>query len=236
MGQADLAARLPRGNKVKRAKRLYYPIVLAALGMGLSLPALAHDPQLSGIRILYQDDAVLVNVTTHISQLQEGEQRAQEKLTSSELDLAVRHRLHLRFDGADYTPGEANIIQDNANDLLIWQARFPRTAHNAEVLARIYPENATSRTVVTLLKDGMAFQETLLDTGHPDLRLAPAKQTAPKPAGSRSPDQGIGPVFGGVFTLLLACLGLRSIRGWVRGREAGSWGDQRRREPVSGPG
>ncbi|HLK55584.1 MAG TPA: hypothetical protein VKU00_03420 [Chthonomonadaceae bacterium] len=207
---------------------LSYSLLASALAVVLTIPARAHDSQLSGIRILYQEDAVLVNVTTHLSQLAQAEHREVGSMTSAARDLAVRRRLKLRLDGKDFTPEKVNLIQDNANDLLIWQARSARPAARAEVLARIYPEAAPSRTVVTILKDGLTVQETLLDAAHPDLLLTPAlhNRTVPVEAEATRSTSGVvsaGFPLGvgiGLFALLAASLALICGRGAARRQEA----------------
>ena len=142
--------------------------------VGWAAPARAHDPSLSGIRILYRRNDAVVNVTTHLSRLRRAEGRGDAPMTPGEIDGAVRRRLRVRFDGRDFVPARSNVISDNAADFLSWQTVTPTPVGNCEVLARLYPEDPQSRTVVSVLRDGQVVQETLLDADNADfLRSQP---------------------------------------------------------------
>src|ERR1041385_7583106 len=73
--------RLPEGSPMLRPASV---ILLAALCVlvGVALPARAHDPSLSGIRILYRREDVVVNVTTHLSRLEKAEGRDKGAMSS----------------------------------------------------------------------------------------------------------------------------------------------------------
>lgn len=192
-----------------RYYRLALLCMLLAL-LGAASPARAHDVSLSGIRVLYRRQDVVVNVTTHISRLLRAEGTGRTTMTPVELDLAVRRRLHLRFGGKDLVAQHANVIGDDANDLLTWQTVLPASIATCEVLVRLYPEDPNSHTVVTLIRDGQVFQEALLDAAHPDLLRS---QPAPKPVtvALRYIHEGVGHIFGGpdhvLFVLGLILLG-----------------------------
>lgn len=187
-------------------------LIVACLCGSLTFPALAHDPSLSGIRILYRRNDVVVNVTTHISRLREAEGKGQMTLSTAELDQAVRRRLHIRFDGKAWIPGGVNVIGDNTNDLLSWQAVVTAPVRECEVAERLYPEDGSSRTVVTILRDGQVIRETLLEETHPDL-LRAQPPPGPLDTARRYVREGIGHIFGGqdhvLFVLGLILLGGR---------------------------
>jgi hypothetical protein len=129
----------------------------------------AHDPALSGLRIIARKDDVVVTVITHISRLAKAEGQDPHHVSQEELDRDVRKRLHLRSDGQLISPGKAQIIEDTPNDLLTWQT-VDKPTTNWEVLSRLYPEDPTSVTVVTFLNEGRCTKETILDSIHPNLR------------------------------------------------------------------
>ncbi len=131
-------------------------------------PALAHDPSLSGIRILYRRHDVVVSVLTHLSRLRRAEGWGDAAMTASEIDRAVQRRLRVRFDGNEFVPTQANVIDDNASDMLSRQTVITVPVKESEILARLYPEDPQSRTVVSLMRDGQTVQETLLDAEHPN--------------------------------------------------------------------
>ena len=126
----------------------------------------AHDPSLSGIRILFRKGDVVVNVTTHISRLVRAEGDGKTTLSPVTMDLAVRRRLRVIIDGKAFVPAKANVIGDNANDLLTWQAISPKPARDCDVTSRLYPEDPASRTVVSVLRDGVSIREALLEETH----------------------------------------------------------------------
>jgi hydrogenase/urease accessory protein HupE len=135
----------------------------------LASPATAHDPSLSAVRIVYRGNDAVVSVNTHISRLMRAEGRSSSvAITSAELDNAVRERLHLSFDGKTFIPQKSFVLADSANDLLSWQTIVePSPSNNWQLLARIYPEDETSRTVVTIIRNGQPIDEALLDWQHP---------------------------------------------------------------------
>lgn len=164
----------------------------AALALLLLLPAWAHDPQLSGIRILVSPGKTVVSVTTHEKQLRAAEGKALDPVG---IDLAFRKRVRLRFGGRDFTPTKTELLRDTPNDLLTWQATVDQEAQDPEVLACFYPEDASSKTVVTFLKDGQPVLETILDASHPSFA-----QAAPESAGRvflRFLREGVLHIFGG---------------------------------------
>lgn len=183
--------------------------ILCALAVVVS-PAGAHDLGLSGIRVLYRSHDVVVNVTTPISRLLRAEGQGQAVLTPPEMDLAIRRRLHVRFDGRPLAAPQAHVIADTAADMLSWQTVLTGPVHTCEVTARLYPEDQNSRTVVVLIRDGEVFQEALLDSSHPGfLRSRPP--LSPFGVALRYLQEGIGHIFGGpdhiLFVLGLILLG-----------------------------
>ncbi len=133
----------------------------------------AHDPSLSGIRVLFRQSDVVVNVTTHISRLVRAEGGGRPGLNPVETDVAIRKRLRILIDGKKPAIGQPVIIGDSTNDLLTWQLVVPGVAAHAEVLARLYPEDEASRTLYSEVRDGVVKREALLDAQHPDLADTP---------------------------------------------------------------
>lgn len=172
--------------------RIVAAILLCTLWL---VPAQAHDPLLSGLRILADSGQTVVSVTTHQSELVKAEGKS-GKLSDEELEAALRRRLRLRFAGQDFAPeGSTSLLRDDINDVVTWQTTVSGEQTNLEVLARLYPENPTSRFAVTVLKGGVPVQETLLDADHPSL-------TAPEPRDGfavalRYLQEGVRHIFGG---------------------------------------
>ncbi|WP_309709786.1 HupE/UreJ family protein [Armatimonas sp.] len=190
-------------------------LVLALLALFFALPARAHDPMLSGLRVIVGEGKTVVSVTTHLSLLTEAEGKPLEPLT---MDLAFRKRVRLRFSGTDFAPQKTNLLRDDPNDLVTWQATLDKEVTDPEVLTRLYPEDATSKLVVSIFRDGHSEIETLLDANHPTLELT--KETVRESRGQvflRFVREGVAHIFGGpdhvcfVLGLLLLGGGLKQL-------------------------
>jgi hypothetical protein len=185
------------------------------------MPAYAHDPGLSGIRIEYRQNDIVVKVSTHISRLIRAESPGKIELSPVELDQAIRRRLHIRFNGEDLVPATAEVNGDDQNDSVTWQITVPATNCSysnqpCEVLARIYPEDDYSRTVVSIVEGDNAVAQCLLDADHPDL-LRQVSTLNRWSVACRFAHEGILHIFGGpdhvmfVVGLLLLSRSLMSI-------------------------
>lgn len=139
-------------------------IVLTAMLVCLASSALAHDPNLSGIRIILWSNDSVINVTTHISRLKSSVGAVNEKSA----DGAIRRLLKVRFDGKEFVPSAAIVNFDAQNDLLTWQAPIDGKPASVEVLSRLFPESPDSRTVVSIVRDGKSATEVILDASNPD--------------------------------------------------------------------
>ena len=188
--------------------------VLAAWALCPS--ARAHDPQLSGIKVLVGGGRTVVSVTTHRSQL-ESAGGLSGKEPPAARDLAIRQRLKLKLDGELFDPKTSRVLPDDEADLLVWQATLDREASGPEVLARLYPEDPSSRTVVSLVKDGLVVREDLLDAAHPSVSSAPS---APPESrwfvAGRFLKEGVAHIFGGPDHICFV-LGLLLLGGTLKG-------------------
>ena len=116
--------------------RSFFVLLFAAL---LALPALAHDPQISGLQVLIGRGMTTVSVTTHLTTLAKSE--GQSALSDLQVELALRKRVKLRLDGENFTPTTTKLLRDDPNDLLTWQATLDKSTEIPEVLAK-QPTNA----------------------------------------------------------------------------------------------
>ena len=187
---------------------------MALLALLLALPVLAHDPMLSGLRVIVGGGKTVVSVTTHISQLTEAEGKPLEPLT---MDRAFRKRVRLRFSGTDFAPQKTNLLRDNPNDLVTWQATLDKEVTDPEVLARLYPDDSSSKLVVSVLRDGSLVQETVLDAAHPALLRNHEPPESRWQVFLRFVREGVTHIFGGpdhicfVLGLLLLGGGLKTL-------------------------
>jgi hypothetical protein len=158
------------------APRVVLLSVVAAMGWLSICSVGAHDLSISGIRIIYRTDDVLVCVSTHLSQLSKAEKTDLSNASASSIDHAVQKRLHLRFNGRDFIPGKTYLIPDAANDQLSWQATADKSSSDYEVLSRLYPEDSNSITVVSCVRNGQSQKEDLLNREHPSLMRSSTSQ------------------------------------------------------------
>ena len=175
----------------------------------------AHEPSLSGIRVLFRKADVVVNVTTHISRLVNANNLPQNP-SESILDNGIRGRLALNIDGIRFVPVNAHVIVDRQNDMLIWQSVVPKAAKSCDVLARLYPEDKTSKTVFSVLRDGKPVRDALLEETFPVEKASGPRKSAWSVA-SQYLREGITHILGGldhiafVFGLLLMGGTLKSL-------------------------
>lgn len=184
-------------------------LLALCLAVLLLLPALAHDPQLSGLRVLIGGGKTTVSVTTHLSTLARAE--GQKALNDPQVELALRKRVKLRLDGASFAPATTKLLRDDTNDLLTWQATLDKEVETPEILVRLYPEDNTSKLVVSVVRDGQSELETLLDASHPSLELRDTPPESRWQVFLRFVREGIAHIFGGpdhiCFVLGLLLLG-----------------------------
>jgi hypothetical protein len=206
------ADRHPERRNVRRKLTCLFAIGVVVALLVAGSTANAHDPALSGIRVLFSTTGVIVNVTTHMSRLKKAEKRA--AMSRDDMESALRRRLRLLLDGSAPAFARPNVILDPANDLIIWQGRIDHTAKLCEVQSRLYPEDASSRTVVTMIRDGIAVQDALLDSAHPDFmgRRAPVSKWVVAGTYIR---EGVGHIFGGPDHILFV-LGLLLLGGTLK--------------------
>ncbi len=172
-------ARLRVNNTMIHRITVLLALTLATLLSTVS-PAWAHDTAVSGIRVLYRRHDVVVSVTTALSRLSKAEGWTEAGGTSEAVDRAIRRRLKLQFDGKARILPKANVISDWASDLLCWQTVLALPVRNVKALGSLYPEDPASNTILTVLRDGQAVEETLLTARQ--YRLAAGNRAATQAA------------------------------------------------------
>ncbi len=147
-------------------------LALLLLWLALTLPTEAHDAAISAIKIICRPDDTVVSISTHRSYLLKAEKAGGSMVLAPEmpeLGQALGRRLHLLINNKKLLPETVHIIEDKPNDLIIWQTTNKNPTKrkpNIEILDRIFPEDAASTTIVTILDDDQS-KEILLDSAHP---------------------------------------------------------------------
>lgn len=181
-------------------------LLLLILTLSLCIAGQAHDPQLSGLKIIWNNDNITLSVVTHAS-----------KLKASTPDAAIRQRLKVRLNGRDFVPGTSHVMRDRANDVVLWQTQYQGSVAKLEVLSRLYPEDANSRLVVSVIKQGRAVQEVLLDAIHSSVVIS-GLETKSVSVGNiilRFAHEGVLHIFGGLDHILFV-FGLILMGGLLR--------------------
>ncbi|MBV9868776.1 MAG: HupE/UreJ family protein [Abitibacteriaceae bacterium] len=183
-------------------------LLLLILTLSLGIAGQAHDPQLSGLKIIWNNDDITLSVVTHAS-----------KLKAADPDAAIRQHLKVRLDDKDFVPVTSHVMRDPANDVVMWQTQYQGSVARLEVLSRLYPEDVNSRLVVSVIKQGHVVQEVLLDATHPSVVIGGSKLEGVSVGNIiiRFAHEGVLHIFGGldhilfVFGLILMGGSLRQL-------------------------
>lgn len=132
-----------------RALRTIWAVVL----WGLMSCAMAHDINLTGVRVLVQAQRTILTVLTHRSRLLAAHPGA--------VDDAIRQELRLVIDGHPFVAGKATVTDDIPNDLVTWQVVLPSSGTRFELQRRFYASDPSAKTVLTVQRPGRTNDETL---------------------------------------------------------------------------
>lgn len=130
----------------------------------------AHDPQLSGIGIVINGDAATIAVQAHLN-----------KLSPADPSGEIVKRLALSINGKSYVPSAPQISLDSTNGIAYWKAEYAGSIRTLDVSHRLFPEDSGSRTIVSVTRDGVNVQDTILDSGHPAMQFGGQKVKARTP-------------------------------------------------------
>jgi hydrogenase/urease accessory protein HupE len=178
----------------------------------------AHDLGLSGVTVAFKNGSAQVTVVTPVSRLMRAEGASGAQISPVTCDIAIRKRLQLAFDGAAFVPARAIEKADPGTDMLTWQASMPHVRGQARVTlaARLYPEDAGTRTLLIVKQEGGREQRIVLDAAHQSFE---SQNSAPGlwSTARRFAAMGTVHIFTGadhilfVVALLLTAASLRSV-------------------------
>jgi len=189
-------------------KRGFHLRCLAALVLLFCFPITcrAHGVHLSGIKMIWERNALTVSVVTPASHLK-----------SDDVKTAIERRLKMRFDGQDFKPLKSTLMLDKANDRATWQTRYEGRVSRIEILSRLYPEDAASQVVATIFRDGRIVQEAILDVRNPSFVIGEDQpRIAPMTVAGRFLRHGVTHIFGGIDHVCFV-IGLLLLGGSLRG-------------------
>lgn len=115
----------------------------------LAMCTWGHDLSLTRIEIARDGTPPSVRVVTPLSKLVQIE-RLGGQPSASQIDMAVRRRLSLWLDDTRFEAASVFLDLDTENDMLTWAAKLPEGDGPLAVRSLFYPEDAASKTVVSL--------------------------------------------------------------------------------------
>lgn len=117
-----------------------------------SLALHAHDLGVTGVHVELTAHETLVRVQVHGILLHRTEPQAE-----------ITKRLKLRLDNVPFAPDTIRIVPEGLNDVLVWEGRKKGTAETVAIDAPLFPEHPSEKTLVTVVRNGQPFGETVLD-------------------------------------------------------------------------
>ncbi len=117
------------------------------------LCAQAHDLGITGVNIEANAAETIVRVQVHGIHVHRKDPAAE-----------IANRLKLTIDGRPFTPSAPPQIKpEGINDVVIWEARQSVRAGKLAMTAPIFPDIPSEKTLVSVLRDGQPYGETVLD-------------------------------------------------------------------------
>ena len=188
-----------------------------AITLLLLIPAQAHDPALSAVKVMLTGKEMAISVTVHQLAL---EKAAGHRLDPVDTDIAIRSRTFVYAGSTRVEAKMASLDVDTKGGAVTWSTRVPWNGQPVSVRQAIFPDDSAAKTLVTVYKDGRAIYDTVYDS----------KTVQLAPTGLQSPDAwyvrllrftgtGIHHIFIGIdhvcFVIGLVLLG-GSLRGLLR--------------------
>ncbi|MFM7187233.1 MAG: HupE/UreJ family protein [Armatimonadota bacterium] len=130
------------------------------LAVLLVVPAQAHDPALSAVKVMLSGDEVAISVTVHQLAL---EKAMGHRLDPVDTDIAIRSRTFVYAGSERIEPKMASLDVDTKGGAVTWSTRVPYGGEAVSVRQAIFPEDPAAKTVVTIYKDGRAIFDTVYD-------------------------------------------------------------------------
>ena len=192
-------------------------LLFAIVAISLIVPASAHDPALSSVKVMLTGKEMAISVTVHQLAL---EKAAGHRLDPVDTDIAIRSRTFVYAGSERVEAKMASLDVDTKGGAVTWSTRVPYDGQPVSVRQAIFQDDPAAKSLVTIYKDGRAIFDTVYDS----------KTVQPSPAGTQAPEAwhlrllrfiatGIHHIFIGIdhvcFVLGLILLG-GSIRGLLR--------------------
>ena len=188
-----------------------------ALTLLLLIPAQAHDPMLSSVKVMLTGNEMAISVTVHQLAL---EKAAGHRLDPVDTDIAIRSRIFVYAGSERVEAKMASLDVDAKGGAVTWSTRVPWNGQPVSVRQAVFSDDPVAKSLVTIYKDGRAIFDTIYDSK--TVQLAPTGMQSPEEwyvRLLRFTGTGIHHIFTGIdhvcFVIGLVLLG-GSVRGLLR--------------------
>ena len=132
-----------------------------ALTLLLLIPAQAHDPALSAVKVMLTGKEMAISVTVHQLAL---EKAAGHRLDPVDTDIAIRSRTFVYAGSTRVEAKMASLDVDTKGGAVTWSTRVPYDGQPVSVRQAIFPDDPAAKTLVTIYKDGRAIYDSIYDS------------------------------------------------------------------------
>ena len=148
--------------------------MVVALTLLLLIPAQAHDPALSAVKVILTGKELAISVTVHQLAL---EKAAGHRLDPVDTDIAIRSRTFVYAGSTRVEAKMASLDVDTKGGAVTWSTRVPWNGRPVSVRQAIFPDDPVAKSLVTIYKDGRAVFDTVYDSK--TVQLAPTGLQSP---------------------------------------------------------
>jgi len=132
----------------------------AAIVAVLLMPAFAHDPALSAVKVMLTGNDMAISVTVHQLAL---EKAAGHRLDPVDTDITIRSRTFVYAGSTRVEAKMASLDVDAKGGAVTWSTRVPYSGQPVTVRQAIFPDDPAAKTLVTVYKDGRAIYDSIYD-------------------------------------------------------------------------
>lgn len=175
-------------------------VPILAFLCALCCQSFAHDPNLSSVLIDLTPGSSSIKVVVRADKI------------GAKADDAIRSRMIVWLDGKRLAPTTAKINIDQAATELTWTSPFDETQSAFEVRGKIFGEDESARTVVSIFRNGELLQSAVHDKADALLTFGEAKGQGTLGIVSEFFRQGVEHIFLG-FDHICFVLGLLLLGG-----------------------
>lgn len=150
--------------------------LVGVVGLLISSACVAHDLGMTSLELVGKGKRTHLRLITPLSRLVERSGLSSFQPRPEQLDQAIRRRLALWRGESNLQPAQAALAVDSEADLLTWESDVEGESSTLSLRSRFYPEDSSSRELVTVSQDGGSPVEVVLDANHPSWNDSPTSK------------------------------------------------------------